>query len=157
MHPCNPTPKEEAVAILAVCEDSPARALRFLERQLFIIYNRAQVLVSLAGVVVTVTGFSGRLIAATNRIGQITLVTGLLLVLLSAAYVYAKVMRVTWITREITHDPVADALVRIIDLRNEKTTAYSRGGYILFAGLFLYGIAISIMLMNPGPIHLPVR
>lgn len=121
------------------------------------IYSRAQVLVSLSGVVVTVTGFSGRLIAATNRTGQITLVSGLLLVLLSAAYVYAKVMRVTWITREITRGPAEDALVRIIDLRNEKTVAYARGGYVLFAGLLLYGIAISIMLMNPGPVNLPVR
>ena len=157
MNVCNPTPQEEAASILALAGNDEAAALGFLERQLFVIYNRAQVLVSLSGVVITVTGFSGRLIAATNLAGQITLVAGLLLVLLSAAYVYARVMRVTWITRQLTCGPVDHAIEGIIELRNAKTAAYTRGGYVLFAGLLLYGVAISIMLLNPGPVDLPIR
>ena len=154
---CNPTPSEEAAAIIAYASNHDADALEFVERQLFMIYTRAQVLVSLAGVVITVTGFSGRLIAATHPAGQMSLVAGLGLVLLGAFWVYARVMRVTWITRQLACGDLETSLASMILLRNEKTRAYSWGGYVLFTGLLLYGLSISIMLMDPGPVNVPIR
>lgn len=149
-------PEIEAERILALVRQDNLEAVKLMERQLFMIFNRAQVLASMAGAVITVTGFSGRLIAGTSRLGQWFLVTGLALVIFSAVYVFLKVMRVTWISTQFEDDFHA-SLVALIRLRNRKTRAYMFGGLLLLVGLLLYGFSVSIMLLNPEPMNLPVR
>ena len=149
-------PQIEAQRILALVRQDELEAVKLMERQLFMIFNRAQVLASVAGAVITVTGFSGRLIAGTSRWGQWFLVTGLALVVFSAVYVFLKVMRVTWISTQLEED-FQTSLVALIRLRNRKTRAYTIGGLILVLGLLLYGLSVSIMLLNPEPMNLPVR
>ena len=51
--------ESEAKAILQLCDGNLQAALEMAERHLNTIYTRAQVLLSLAGMVVTVTGFNG--------------------------------------------------------------------------------------------------
>jgi len=58
---------EEARAILELVGGEISRAVQIVQNQLDVLYTRAQVLTGLAGIVVTVTGFSGRLIASTNK------------------------------------------------------------------------------------------
>ena len=62
--------ESEAKAILNLCDGNLKAALEMAERHLNTIYTRAQVLLSLAGMVVTVTGFSGRLIAGSSKLAQ---------------------------------------------------------------------------------------
>ena len=52
--------KAEAKTLLELNNHNLMAALEVAQRQLDTIYARAQVLMSLAGIVVTVTGFSGR-------------------------------------------------------------------------------------------------
>ncbi|MEY3000326.1 MAG: hypothetical protein RL648_540, partial [Verrucomicrobiota bacterium] len=61
--------RTEAERILEMCNGSLRDAMAVVERQFSTLHNRAQVLFSFCGVVVTVTGFSGRLIAGTSLIG----------------------------------------------------------------------------------------
>jgi hypothetical protein len=146
----------EAARILAMCEGRLLDAMGVLERQFSTLHNRAQVLFSFCGIVITVTGFSGRLIAGTNSAAQAFIVAGLGVVILCALYIYHAVMTLRWVTQRLdTSDQ--RTLVRVIERRNIKTAAYRRGGYALFIGIILYGIAIAIMLMNPVPIDVPVR
>ncbi|MCU0642857.1 MAG: hypothetical protein MUC94_01155 [bacterium] len=140
--------KEEATKILSLTNQDMLKALELLENQLNTLHARAQVLMSLAGIVVTVTGFSGRLIASTSLISQILVIAGLVTVLISAVWVFSRVMGIKWVTAGLTENQ-SESLERIIERRNRKTRAYSRGGVILCVGLVLYSIAFALMLLNP--------
>ena len=140
--------KEEANKILSLTNNDLLKALELLEKQLNTLHLRAQVLMSLAGIVVTVTGFSGRLIAATSLTSQILIVTGLSTVLTSAVWVFSQVMGIKWVTSNLTEN-FAQSLEKIIERRNRKTRAYARGGIILCVGLLFYAVAFAMMLLNP--------
>ena len=108
------TPEEDAEQLLSLTKDDLMKSIETIERQLFAIYQRAQILLSLAGVVLTVTGFSGRIIAGTSLIAQILVISGLATVLASAVWVYMRVMSIRWVTTQLCEDPV-ECLV-ILDL-----------------------------------------
>lgn len=146
----------EAARILDMCDGRLLEAMGVLERQFTTLHNRAQVLFSFCGIVITVTGFSGRLIAGTNTWAQACIVAGLAVVICCALYIYHSVMTLRWATQRLN---VSNELTMrsVIERRNLKTTAYKRGGYILFVGLILYSAAIAIMLLNPVPLDLPTR
>ena len=139
---------EEANKILSLAGSDMLKAIELLEKQLNTLHARAQVLMSLAGIVVTVTGFSGRLIASTSLTSQVLVISGLATVLASAVWVFSRVMGVRWVTVGLTENDV-DSLEKIIERRNKKTRAYSKGGIILCVGLFLYSIAFAMMLVSP--------
>ena len=149
-------PATEARRVLEVHKNDPASALAMLERQLSVINTRADVIMSLAGITITVTGFSGRLIAATDRLAQLCIVAALAFVIVSVSWVFLTVGRICWITSDLGDDTMA-ALVRIIERRDRRTRAYVIGAVILCIGLALYAASIAIMLLNPGPVNLPVR
>jgi hypothetical protein len=148
--------RTEAERILEMCNGSLRDAMAVVERQFSTLHNRAQVLFSFCGVVVTVTGFSGRLIAGTSLIGQVLVVSGLTVVIGCAFYVFHSVMTLRWATQRLGTSPL-ESMVRVIQRRNLKTAAYRRGGYALFVGIILYGAAITSMLLHPVSVSLPVR
>ena len=148
--------ESEAKAILKLVDNNLKAALEIAERQLNTVYTRAQVLLSLAGVVVTVTGFSGRLIAGSSGLAQIFLVAGLFVSLSSAIWVFLNVMPVRWVTVFLDED-ADSALQETLIRRNRKTKAYRIGGIILCIGLMLYCISIALMLLDPVTVQGPVR
>ncbi len=149
-------PRDEARRILAYASGDAGRALGMLEGQLNTLHARAQVLLSLAGVVVTVTGFSGRLVAGTNRFAQTAIILGLLFVLASAVWLFLRVTLVRWVTAEEGEEP-EELLETIIHRRNRKTRAYRQGGKLLLLGFTLYLVAIATMLLHPEVGGLPPR
>ncbi len=140
-------PEKEAAQLLTLTEGSVLKAIEILQNQLNTLYMRAQVLMSLAGVTLSITGFSGRAIAGANPVSQILVVLGLTVVLFSAIWIYVRVMSVKWITAEILPDTQA-FLAGVIRRRNKKTFAYSVGGRILLVGLLIYCLAFAIMLLH---------
>jgi hypothetical protein len=146
----------EAARILGMCDGNLLQAMQVLERQFLTLHNRAQVLFSFCGVVITVTGFSGRLIAGTSALAQFFVVAGLAVVIGCAFYIYHSVMTLRWATQRLDTSNER-TVVSVIERRNAKTASYRRGGYILFLGIILYSVAIAIMLLNPSPTGLPVR
>ncbi len=155
-HASTPDPKLEAGTILTLKKNDLTAALEVVQGQLNVLYTRAQVLLSLAGVVVTITGFSGRLIAGSSALAQAFLVCGLFVSLSSAIWVFLKVMRIRWVT-SLACQNQETALHQALIHRNRKTAAYSIGGKILCLGLILYCIAIALMLLDPVALQGPVR
>ena len=149
------TTEDEAQAILKLTKDF-AGSVRIVQQQFDVLYARAQSLIALAGITVTVTGFSGRIIAATNTAAQIFIIAGLAVVLLSAFWMFLRVLKIRWVTSEITDDATG-SLSAMLARRNQKTRAISQGGMMLFVGLGLYFVAIAIMLANPEPLSIPAR
>ena len=152
----NPKLEKEAAAVLELCKGDLMAALNVAQKQLDVVYTRAQVLLSLAGMVVTVTGFSGRLIAGSSHTAQAFLVAGLFVSLSSAIWVFLRVMRVRWVTVMLSENKEL-ALQHGLMRRDRKTKAYAIGGAVLCFGLVLYCISISLMLLDPVAISGPVR
>ena len=151
-----PDPKLEAETILVLKNNELMAALEVVQQQLNVLYTRAQVLLSLAGVVVTITGFSGRLIAGTSSLAQFFLIAGLFVSLSSAIWVFLKVMRVRWVTIMACNNQET-ALEQALIHRNRKTSAYSIGGKILCLGLLFYCLSIALMLLDPVALQVPIR
>ena len=147
---------EEASAMLDVADGNFMDALNLLDRQFTTLAARAQIVLTLCGVVVTVTGFSGRLIAGTSTTAQILVIAGLSLSIAAAAYIQIKVMPLEWITSDMDSNRL-QSLSRMIERRNLKTAAYSTGVRILLFGMIFYTVAVAIMLLNPTPMDLPVK
>jgi hypothetical protein len=153
------TRDEECRRILQTYGDGPDafdRIMVTLERQFAVLHNRAQVLLGLCGVVISTTGFSGRLIAGTNPAAQGLVIAGLSLVLLSAAAVCWGVLHLRWLTMQLG-DSTAEWLATSLRYRDYKTNCYRVGLAVMLLGLALYAGAIAIMLWRPGEDYLPPR
>jgi hypothetical protein len=124
------------------------RWLGLMERQFQLLHNRAQVLLGLCGVVITTTGFSGRLIAGTHLASQILIIVGLSLTLASSLTIVLGVLPLRWITQLEGADPEA-WLRTCLTYRDRKTSHYRWAIWLLIVGLAFYVLAIAIMLLLP--------
>lgn len=136
--------------------DAMPEIMAMLERQFTVLHNRAQVLLGLCGIVVTTTGFSGRLVAGTNAAAQWLIITGVALVLAAAAVVVWGVLHLYWLTMQ-PGESTREWLLTSLAYRDRKTRAYRIGITLLLVGLTVYAAALSIMLLYPRQDVLPAR
>lgn len=155
--PAPSSPRQEALALLEIYRNDLPAILAVLERQLNTIHLRAQVIIGFAAIAVTTTGFSGRLIAATNPLAQACIIAGLGVILLGCFWIFVRVMGVRWVITGYLDPDLPLTIERIVRYRNIKTLAYRLGGYVIFSGLTIYAVAIAIMLLNPEPISVLTR
>src|SRR5439155_22135461 len=130
------TAREEAERILQLVKGDTLKAYEMVERQLSVLVLRTQVMLSLSGIVITVTGFSGRAVAQTSALARGSIATGIFVVLAAAAAAIWGVLRLSWLTQTIVEDPVA-MLTRQIEIRNDKSR-------FLSAALVLFVIGFSL-------------
>ncbi len=139
-------------------EDNHRSIMEVIERQYMVLHHRSQVLLGLSGIVITTTGFSGRLIAGTNDLAKWLIISGVVLVMLAAATVCFGVLHLRWLTQQ----PGVDALhwlEKALAYRDRKTRFYRVGIIITMIGLALYVGSIFVMLLYPedSPSILSVR
>ena len=142
--------RREADHILKLCLGDHLRAYDVLDRQLAVLVLRAQVVLSLSGIVVTVTGFSGRAIAESGQLARVCIALGILLVLAATAVVIAGVLRLRWLSQEIDDEPVV-TLLRGIELRDRKSRNLRTALLLFVAGFALYCLAIAQLLWAARP------
>ena len=143
------TPHEEATALLA-CHAGPNRmaaALNVLAQQFQVIQGRSQLLLSLSTLVLTITGFSGPKIAATNLVARLLLAAGITIVLIATATTLVQSLRIRWIT-QIKGNTDEETLELIIANRDRKTHSYAISLVILVAGLACYVGSIVVYLLQ---------
>lgn len=140
--------QEEIGRIVKMFGDDNKTVHDIIERQFTVLMARAQVLLGLCGVVVTVTGFSGRMIAGTNTLAQWLIITGIALTLASAVTVVFGVLPLRWLTQQ-PGDGIEGWLDESLRYRDRKLAHYRVGIVLLLVGLVLYVGAMSIMLLNP--------
>lgn len=119
-----------------------------LERQFMVLHHRSQVLLGLSGIVITTTGFSGRLIAGTNDLAKWLIILGVGLVMAAAATVCYGVLHLRWLTQHPCDD-LDHWLETILTYRDRKTRYYRVGIVITMIGLTLYVGSIFVMLWFP--------
>ena len=145
----NLTHKQEIEQIQrAYGSENPRLIMELIERQFMVLHHRSQVLLGLSGIVVTTTGFSGRLIAGTNMLAQILIISGVAVVMAAAATVCLGVLHLTWITQH-PGEHIDQWLERSLAYRDRKTHYYRIGIVLTIIGLGLYVGSIFVMLVNP--------
>jgi len=141
------SPADEADHLIALYGGDAAKIMSALQSQLVILASRAQTLLSLAGITITVTGLSGANIARSGRVAALCLVFGLLVVLVAATFAMFGIMRVEWTTR-MKPTPLLDAVRKAIALRNAKTQVFARALGLLMVGLARYVSAVALLLLG---------
>lgn len=142
------TDAEEARNLLELCKGDARSAFDLVNDQLNTIVMRAQVMLSLSGIVITVTGFSGKLIATTSALARTTVVAGLFMVLAAAAVGVVGVLRLRWFTQELQPTPV-ETILRGLEIRNDKTRYLKLALSLFVVGFSLYCFAVAQLLLAP--------
>lgn len=143
--------EDEIRRIIAFANGDKARAFDMVEKQLSVLALRTQVLLSLCGIVVTVTGFSGRTIAQTSEWARGLIAVGIVVVLVSAAIAIGGVLRLRWLTQELGDDLQA-TLVRMLSLRDSKARYLGVALAAFVVGFSLYVASIALMLVATPPL-----
>lgn len=132
--------------MLELCKGDSLRAFEMVQSQLGVLVLRTQVMLSLSGIVITVTGFSGRAIAETSQLARGCVVAGLFIVLGAAAVAVAGVLRLRWLTQSLTADPLA-TLQRGLEIRDQKAGYLSIALALFVTGFTLYCAAVAQLLL----------
>ena len=131
--------KEEASALMEYYRGDKCMAacMAILSQQFQVIQTRSQLLLSLAALVLTITGFSGPKIAATNHLARILMMLGIVLDLISIGMLLIQGLTVRWST-QIRGESEVETLEWVILNRNRKTSSYSVALVVLMVALFAY-------------------
>ncbi len=143
------SPEQEAEKILELYHGDTAKAFDLISNNLQILQTRGHILMTLSGAVLTVSGFSGRLIAGTHLFSQIAIIAGLILVMASSFWIFARVMRIKWLSRHLDLPPV-EAIARGIEDRNAKQKHFHSAGILFCIGASFYAVALFVMLIFPA-------
>ncbi len=142
---------DEVKRILVLTKGDPAKAYELVQSQFSVLVLRTQVMLSLSGIVITVTGFSGRTIAQTSVFARGLVAAGILIVLSAAAVAIGGVLRLRWLTQELTDDP-EETLVRMLDIRDTKSRYLGVSLLLFVVGFACYCLAIALMLLSTTPV-----
>lgn len=142
---------DEVKRILTLTQGDAAKAYELVQSQLSVLVLRTQVMLSLSGIVITVTGFSGRAIAQTSELARTLVAAGILIVLSAAGMAIGGVLRLRWLTQELTDD-TEQTLVRMLSIRDTKSRFLSAALVLFVAGFGCYCVAIALMLLNTVPL-----
>lgn len=137
----------EVAHLMELYQGDATKIMARVESQLMILATRAQTLLSLAGITITVTGFSGASIAKTGPLASAAIVAGLVLVLISAAITMSGILRVEWTTK-LGGTGLDGALRAALRVRDQKTQAYSLALKFLMVGLSLYVASVAMLLLH---------
>jgi len=143
---------DEMRHLIALYGGDAPRIMSAIQSQLVILATRAQVLLQLAGITITVTGFSGANIARSGRLAASLLVSGLVVVLAAASIAMNGILRVEWTTK-LAPSGIQDAVRNALEIRDEKTRHYSMALRLLMVGLALYVSSVALLLLG----NLPAR
>jgi hypothetical protein len=130
------SPRTEARHILRVA-GGVKPAIDILLAQFTVLQTRAQLLLTLATLALTITGFSGPRIASSGAFSRNALAAGLVLVMASVLLILTIGLRVRWVT-QFHGETDEDLLVAIIGYRDRKTRGFGWQIGLLGAGLSTY-------------------
>lgn len=150
MKPSKLNPEQELEFLKEIHGDAdPARLFAFLREAFSLLQTRAQMLLGLATICMTITGFSGPRMAASNACSRFFIGFGLLFVLLSVAALVAGPLRLRWMTAWKAED-IDRTLLLHLRQRNQRTAFYRIAMVLLLIGLTGYLLSLIFYLATAG-------
>ena len=144
---------DEVKRIMTLTRADPVKAYELVQAQLSVLVLRTQVMLSLSGIVITVTGFSGRTIAQTSELARNLVASGIVIVLGAAGVAIGGVLRLKWLTQQLTDD-TEQTLVKMLGMRDQKARYLNAALMLFMVGFACYCVAIALMLIATQPGHL---
>jgi len=134
------TPTEEARSLLNRFSNMTG-CQQVITHQFDVLQSRTHMMLTLATLTLTITGFSGPKIAASNVVSQYAMVFGLVFVLAAVVVTLAGTLRIRWLTQIGEGD--AESVIRdMITYRNKKTRLFRIELTLLVFGLTLYVVSV---------------
>ncbi len=132
------TPEQELTYLLEIHgKENYSKVFDVLVKQFDVLQSRAQLLLGLVTIALTITGFSGPKIAASSTFSKVSIAYGLAFILVSAVLMLMGPLQLRWGTRRCK-DTIRDSLVHLIIRRNQRTRKYHLASVFLIAGLTGY-------------------
>lgn len=144
------TPEHEELARIRQFLDSKEHWTIYQEIKDYFhtLYVRSQLFFGLITITLTITGFSGPSIAASNVFSRIFLAVGISLVLLSAITFALGPLKIEWISQIKAEDPDT-ILTTALERRNSRTFYYKVSVIILTLGLLCYvGSLVAFLILG---------
>ncbi len=130
-------PSEELAYLKEIHGDDKSRLFSVLIGHFEVLQSRAQMLLSLIAICLTITGFSGPQIAQSGAAAQTLLGVGLSFVLSAALLLVMGPLQLRWGTQRRA-ESVDESLVALIERRNSRTKRYHIASVVLVIGLSGY-------------------
>ena len=144
------SPTEELAYLREIYGGDHARILGTVTNAYDVLQARSQLLLSLVAVVLTITGFSGPTIAASNTLSRFCIAFGLAFVLIAAVCILAGPLQLRWAT-QWRGASIDDSLVNLLRRRNARTLKYHIAFAFLVVGLSGYVGSVIGFLINRHP------
>jgi hypothetical protein len=132
-----------------VRDDELSRIVENLRGSFQVLQTRAQLLLGLVTICLTITGFSGPRIAESGRAASAAIFIGVVSVLATAIVLVLGPLNLRWMTR-YRGETVDDTLVDLIRRRNRRTGLYRAGTVLLVVGLTGYVLSLGFYLLGKG-------
>ena len=143
---------DEVKRIMTLTGGDAVKAYELVQSQLSVLVLRTQVMLSLSGIVITVTGFSGRTIAQTSELARNLVASGNVIVLGAAGVAIGGVLRLKGLTQQMTDDTEA-TLVGMLDMRDQKSRYLNVALLLFMVGFACYCVSIALMLLATEPLR----
>lgn len=144
------TRDEEAAHLLALHGGELRPVLDQLERHLGVLQSRSALLLTVATLALTITGFSGPRIAEASALSRYGLACGLVLVLAGMVVTLLGTLRVSWLTQLVDGRPAPVVVASALAYRAAKTRLFQVQLLLLVLGLACYVFAVIAFLVAPG-------
>ncbi|MBL4850539.1 MAG: hypothetical protein JKY65_33900 [Planctomycetes bacterium] len=132
---------DEAEQLLEVFEGRRPELLGFLSAQLSVLKTQASTMMGLAGLAITVTGFSGHHMVRAGRLSSGFMVAGVIGILFSILVTLRVMLQVRWVSQDLQPDLLET--VRATILRRDSQQAGLRvAGVFLAIGLAGYLVSV---------------
>jgi hypothetical protein len=135
------SPEREADELARLFDGRTIELVGFLSGQLAVLKAQAQMYLGIAGVCITVTGFSGHNMVNAGPLSATSMIIGILLILGAIVVTLRVLSTIRWVTQELGGAP-AELAARVIGRRNAQQRGLSVAGVLLGVGLFCYLIAV---------------
>jgi hypothetical protein len=132
------SPEAEAKQLLTVQGAGGLQgATAVLMQQFNVLQTRAQMMLTITTLTLTITGFSGPKIAASGMFAKGAMVAGILSTLASTLLILGGSLRIRWVTQFQGEDDL-DLVTRVVRYRNSKTKLFFTEICLLVIGLSFY-------------------
>lgn len=136
----------EARRLLALHRDDAARTYDVVRQQFMVLQTRSQLLLTLATITLTITGFSGPKMVQSGAFARWAMVSGLALVLVAVLLLVGG-LNVKWLSQFDAGSPEA-TLAEAIAYRDRKTRRFQAELGLLMAGVAAYVSAVIAYLVT---------
>jgi len=134
------TARKEAKEMLKTFKDF-SKCYNIITSQLNILQSRHQMMLTLATLTLTITGFSGPKMAKSNLVSRYGMIVGLVFVLSSVVAILLSTVNLIWFT-QFHGETDEDTLRLLIERRNLRTKMFHIQLFMLVIGLTSYVVAV---------------